>query len=280
MAKGKRGLKFTIRELESLVETVEELVPIGNTKWERVWDRHVALYPEQDRTVESLKRKFQEMVRAKIKTGDPNKLPHICGAKRAYFAVVKKTDGSTGGGSDDSFLEAVDNDSSAGEEESEDDAREWGEVGGKEGGDFLGGGGEDVAGNTAREGRLGTSLGVVSTNLFPHVVAGVDGLSGLVVNVDGADHVSVEVAATASTVSSSHITTSSGGGKRASNALSGGGQKKKTKAFTQPLRIARKSPSNAGDDGNKGSHFGNVMYMMMMQHKNDSEQREREYQLR
>jgi hypothetical protein len=118
MAKEKRGLKFTIRELESLVETIEELVPIGNTEWERVWDRHVALYPEQDRTVESLKWKFQEMVRAKIKTGDPNMPPHICCAKRAYFAIVKKTDGSTGGGSDDSFLEAVDNDSSAGEEES------------------------------------------------------------------------------------------------------------------------------------------------------------------
>jgi hypothetical protein len=48
MAKGKRGYKFTIRELKSLVETIEELVPIGNTKWERVWDRHVAPYPLQD----------------------------------------------------------------------------------------------------------------------------------------------------------------------------------------------------------------------------------------
>jgi hypothetical protein len=278
MAKGKSGLKFTIRELESLVETIEELVPIGNTKWERVWDRHVALYPEQDRTVESLKRKFQEMARAKIKTGDPNMPPHIRGAKRAYFAIVKKTDGSTGGGSDDSFLEAVDDDSNVGEEESEDGAGEWGEVGGK-GGDFLGGRGEDVAVNTTRGGKLGTSLGVVPTNLFPQVVAGVDGLNGSVVNVDGADDF-VGVAATASTASSSHITTSSGGGKRASDASLGEGQKKKSKAFTQPLQIARKSSSNAGDDGNEGSHLGNVMYMMMMQHKSDSEQREREYQLR
>jgi hypothetical protein len=37
MAKAKRGFKFTIHELDSLVEAVEELVPISNTEWERVW---------------------------------------------------------------------------------------------------------------------------------------------------------------------------------------------------------------------------------------------------
>ncbi len=222
-------MKFTIRELESLVETIEELLPIGYTEWECVWDRHVLLYPQQDQTVESLKRKFQVMVRAKIKTGNPNMPPHIRGAKRAYFAIVKKTDGSTGGGSDDSFFEARDDDSNHDEEESEDGAGEWGEVGG-EGGDFMGGRGEDVTGNTAREGGIETSLGVVPTNLFPQVVAGVDGLNGLVVNVDRAD-VSVGVTATASTASSSRITTSSSGGKRASDALLGGGEKKKKQGF-------------------------------------------------
>jgi hypothetical protein len=64
--------------------------------------------------------------------------------------------------------------------------------------DFVGGRGEDDAGNSARGGGLGTSLGVDPMNLFGQVVAGVDGLNGLVVNVDGAD-VSVGVAATAST---------------------------------------------------------------------------------
>ncbi len=93
-----------------------------------------------------------------------------------------------------------------------------------------------------------------------------DGLNGSVVNVDGAD-VSIGVAATTSTASSSHITTSSGRGKRSSDALSGGGQKKKRKAFTQPMRIARKSSLNAGDEGDEGSSFGDIVYMMMMQHK-------------
>ncbi len=204
--------------------------------------------------------------------------PHIHGAKWAYFAIVKKMDGSTGGGSDDSFFEARDNDSNLDEEESEDGAGDWGEVGGK-GGDLVGSRGEDDARNTARGGGLGTSLGVDPTNLFGQVVAGRDGLNGSVVNVDGAD-VSVGVAATASTASSSHITTSSGGGKWSLDASSGGGQKKKSKAFTQPMWIARKSSSNAGDECDEGSSFGNIMYMMMMQHKSNSEQREWEYQLR
>ncbi len=134
----------------------------------------------------------------------------------------------------------------------------------------MDGRGEDDAGNTARGGGLGTSLGVDLTNLFGQVVAGVDGLNGSIVNVDGAD-VSVGVAATASTVSLRHIMTSSGGGKWLLGALSGGGQKKKSKAFTHPLRIPRKSPSNASDNGEDGSSFGNIMYMMMMQHKSNSD---------
>ncbi len=204
--------------------------------------------------------------------------PYICATKRTYYAIVRKTDGSTGGGSDDSFFKARGKDSNLDEEESEDGAGEWGEVGG-EGGDFVSGRGEDDAGNTARGGGLGTSLGMDPTNLFGQMVAGVDGLNDSIVNVDGAD-VSIRVAATASTASSSRITTFSDGGKRSSGASSRGGKKKKSKTFTQPLRIARKSPLNASDEGEDGSSFGNIMYVMMMQHKSNSEQREREYQLR
>jgi hypothetical protein len=145
MANGKRGFKFTIQELESLVKAVEELVPISNTEWE-------------DQTIQSLKHKLQEMARAKIKTGDPNMPPHIRGAKQAYFGIVKKTDDSMGGGSDDSFFKARGVDSNLDEEESEDRAGEWGEVGGK-GGDFVGSRGEDDAGNSAGGVDLELALG-------------------------------------------------------------------------------------------------------------------------
>jgi len=44
MAKGKRRAKFTIAELEYLLDVIDddEIVSIGNPDWERVWDRHVS----------------------------------------------------------------------------------------------------------------------------------------------------------------------------------------------------------------------------------------------
>ena len=96
MPKGKRGLTFTARELENLADTVEEIVPISHTEWDRVRDQHSEFFPEQNRTTESLRRKFQWMVKMKIPTGDPNMPRHIRVAKRANYAIVKATDGSTG----------------------------------------------------------------------------------------------------------------------------------------------------------------------------------------
>jgi hypothetical protein len=140
MAKGKRGLKLTIHKLESLAKAVEELVPISNTEWERVLDMHMACYHEQNWTTECLKCKFQEVVRANIKTGNPNMLPHICDAKRAYYKIVERTDGSMGGGSDDSIFRARSDNSNCDEEDSE-YGGEGGGVGGK-GDDSKDGGGE------------------------------------------------------------------------------------------------------------------------------------------
>ena len=59
MTKGKRGAKFTIAELKCLLDEIDEIVPIGNPNWERVWDRHVSTFPTKERTLELLKRKFQ-----------------------------------------------------------------------------------------------------------------------------------------------------------------------------------------------------------------------------
>ena len=44
---------------------VDEIVPVRIPEWERIWEKHNSCYPNQDRTVESLKRKFQELVKKK-----------------------------------------------------------------------------------------------------------------------------------------------------------------------------------------------------------------------
>jgi hypothetical protein len=63
--KGKRGLKFTVAELEHMLDIIDDIVLIGNPDWEKVWQEHLAAYPTMERTPatpESLKRKFQELV--------------------------------------------------------------------------------------------------------------------------------------------------------------------------------------------------------------------------
>jgi hypothetical protein len=123
MAKGKRGAKFTIAELECLLDVIDEIVPIGNPDWERVWDKHVSTFPKKERTVESLKRKFQGLARHKIPTGDPECPPHIRNAKRIYRKIVLATDGSTGGSdvSDDEGEDDAEEDEEGNDEEEEEE---------------------------------------------------------------------------------------------------------------------------------------------------------------
>jgi hypothetical protein len=64
--KGKRGFKFTVAELEHMLDVIDGIVPIGNPDWEKVWQEHSAAYPTMEQTPESLKCKFQELVRKKI----------------------------------------------------------------------------------------------------------------------------------------------------------------------------------------------------------------------
>jgi hypothetical protein len=60
--KGKRGFKFTVAELEHMHDIINNIIPIGNPDWEKVWQEHSAAYPTMERTLELLKRKFQELV--------------------------------------------------------------------------------------------------------------------------------------------------------------------------------------------------------------------------
>ena len=169
-----------------------------------------------NRTAESLKRKFQEMARTKIPTGDPECPGHICIAKWAYYAIVKATDGSTGGGSDDWDGGGLGEEE---EEEGEDDDKE---IEGEEGGDV----GDD-------DNKGGTSLGVDLTNLFGEAVR-IDFEQGGRddgANVDcGAVRAEEGAAATASvSAASSCCVSTTGRGKRAGAQGSVGGEGRERK---------------------------------------------------
>jgi hypothetical protein len=117
--KARRGFKFTVPELEHLLETVDDVIPIGNPDWERIWQEHTAHYPTKERTAELLKLKFQELACKKVPTGDLNCPPYIRDAKQIFYKIVQAADGLTGG-SDVDFGEAGTERGDKGDEEDDD----------------------------------------------------------------------------------------------------------------------------------------------------------------
>jgi hypothetical protein len=240
MPKGKRGYKFTAPELEILAEAIEKIVPISATNWDKVWEEHNERFPDLNRTSDSLKCKYQEMARTKIPTGDPNCLPHVRIAKRAYYRIVKALDGSTGAGSndiDDEDAEGADEEGEGdGESSSDEDSRAVQ---------------EDIVIIDHRDEGGGTSLGVDPMNLFGDL--GKDDSFG---NDGGADDLLAAVSATASTAASTSVASTSAasarGGTKLSSSASTESTKKKIRALTMPLRIPRKSPSNSSNGDGEG----------------------------
>ena len=197
---------------------VDEIVPVGNPEWERIWERHNSCYPNQDRTVESLKRKFQELAKKKIPTGDPNCPPHVRFAKRIYRKIVEATDGSTGGSNLEDDLE---------DDDEENEGDDVGEEGDEE--DFLSGvldvgegGGEDD-----------DDRGAPYPPQFPpgQIVLEKEGGGNTTPSMTSGDTLSARMGG-------------SSGGKRLSSSSQAGvrATKKTSKGSPQPLRSTRRLP--------------------------------------
>jgi hypothetical protein len=101
----KRGIGFTVQEVDVLLSAIERFLPIGPYEWDRVLAEHESHFPEAGRTKESLKRKFTVLCKARHPTGDPDIPADVLRAKKAYEEITKKAEVSEGGGSDDEELE-------------------------------------------------------------------------------------------------------------------------------------------------------------------------------
>ncbi len=95
MAKKARGVSSSLLLNKHLLNVIDKILPIGNLDWEKVWHEHLAAYHTMERTPESLKHKFQELIRKKNPTGDPNCPPYVCNAKKISRKIVVATDRST-----------------------------------------------------------------------------------------------------------------------------------------------------------------------------------------
>ncbi len=82
-----RGRGFTIAEIDSLLEIIEEVLPIGPNDWDRVTERHITFYPGLGRTRESLRRKFASLYNHKKPTGDPTCPVYVRNAKHIFEQI-------------------------------------------------------------------------------------------------------------------------------------------------------------------------------------------------
>ena len=86
---------YTTPECRHLMEMIWELQPICGPEWERVTSEHNKVY-KTDRTVDSVKRKYQQMAQKRMSTGDPHCPDEVKFAKRAKRDILQKAMGSTG----------------------------------------------------------------------------------------------------------------------------------------------------------------------------------------
>jgi hypothetical protein len=89
-----RGAIFLREELDSFLDSVEEILPLSTTQWESVVEIHSSRYPDKGRTVDSLKRKFKELHIKRIPTGDPHCPPAVRRAKHLRNAIIEMMDGT------------------------------------------------------------------------------------------------------------------------------------------------------------------------------------------
>ena len=90
-----RGANFSREELDSFLDSVEDILPLSTTQWESVVETHSARYPPvKGRTVDGLKRKFKELHIKRIPTRDPHCPPAVHCAKQLRNAIMELMDGS------------------------------------------------------------------------------------------------------------------------------------------------------------------------------------------
>ena len=82
--------RFTLEELEDLMDIVEQILPIGPNQWEQVENDFNTIYPARMRTTDNLRRQFNKQCKKKAPTGDPNIPSYIRKAKNAQRDIIAK----------------------------------------------------------------------------------------------------------------------------------------------------------------------------------------------
>jgi len=84
----KRGMNYTPCEVDFLLDLVEEHLPLGGQMWEQVLNEHNSAFPQTSRDLASIKKKFQDLHKKKVPTGDPSIPPDVLRAKRIHQKIL------------------------------------------------------------------------------------------------------------------------------------------------------------------------------------------------
>eukprot|EP00536_Pseudo-nitzschia_multiseries_P013673 jgi/Psemu1/35988/gm1.35988_g len=91
-AAGKRTGKrnYSRREVMELLYTLKAILPVGPEDWAQVGLIHNDNFPDTNRSVENLRRKYNGLYRKQIPTGDPNCPKDVKLAKRVKYLIKCK----------------------------------------------------------------------------------------------------------------------------------------------------------------------------------------------
>jgi hypothetical protein len=267
----KRGVGFSQKELDSLLDAIEEILPIGSQEWEAVERQHRSMYPESDRNQEALKRKFGKLYLKKIPTGDPHCPPEVIRAKRIYDEIRKRTDLSSG--EDNGEQLEIEQDIHQADDELDEGAEQEDES------DFFEDATEEQlvsadkqSGTRSIAGRGGGTRGGSSIHLRGRSEAAGARYDELSLVDDG----STRPAATTT------ATTTNSRKRAAATALNQTSTTRRASPFlsSQLSRVGSKSRARSSREENEDFSFKDMFQMTMMQRQMESEERHREERLR
>jgi len=89
---GGRGASFTETELESFLEVLLQHLPVGGEEWDAVARVHKSRYPDENRSTDSLRRKFALLYRKNVPTGDPRIPRTVLLAKKIRDEMTERVD--------------------------------------------------------------------------------------------------------------------------------------------------------------------------------------------
>ncbi len=87
---------YSQTEVFNMLESVCEYLPIPRLEWDLVAQCHMAFHPDEEQSVDQLKKKFTKLAKTKMCTGDPTMPPDVSEAKQIRRLIIEKSEGVTG----------------------------------------------------------------------------------------------------------------------------------------------------------------------------------------